>query len=200
MLAGAGMELTLLEADAIIASAIGRANALNLHISVAVCGLNGRLVAFSKMNGAGCMSARPAIGKAVASSISGQNSEVLPGADNTPGSATVEAEGMAAFHAPGGLALMRDGTLIGAIGVFGDATPDQDVACGNRRRLRVAPTGRSADGATGPSRGQSSERLSSLQTRGHVRRMASVFGGPHHVIIVSDRDVLTLAEAGLPSR
>lgn len=123
------METTLSEAQAIIAAAIAQVDALGIKVSVAVCGLNGRLIAFSKMDGAGCMSARPAIGKAIASSISGRNSEVLPGGANTFGSATVVAEGMAAFHEPGGLALMRDGTLIGAVGVYGNSTPDLDVAC-----------------------------------------------------------------------
>lgn len=75
------------------------------------------------------MSARAAIGKAVASSISGRNSEVLPGAADNSRSATVVAEGMAAFHEPGGLALLRGGTLIGAIVVYGDAALDQDVSC-----------------------------------------------------------------------
>ena len=123
------MELTLSEANGIIASAIAKADAIGVQVSIAVCGRDGRLVAFSKMDGAGHMTARRAIGKAIASSISGKDSEIVPKDAITPGSATVGGEGMAAFHGPGGLALMRDGTLIGAIGVHGEATPDQDVAC-----------------------------------------------------------------------
>ena len=123
------MELTLSEANGITASAIAQAKAIGVKVAVAVCGRDGRLVAFSKMDGAGHMTFRRAIGKAIASSSSGQSSEVDPGEAATPGSQTVGGEGMAAFHAPGGLALIRDGALIGAIGVHGDATPDQDVAC-----------------------------------------------------------------------
>lgn len=123
------MNLKLSEATAVVACAIAQADALDIHVSVAVCGLDGRLVAFSKMDGAGCMTARHAIGKAVASSISGQNSEVMPEAGNTFECATVEAEGMAAFHEPGGLALRRDGALIGAVGVYGGTETEQDLAC-----------------------------------------------------------------------
>ena len=75
------------------------------------------------------MTARHAIDKAVASSILGQNSEVMPEAGNASGRGTVVGEGMAAFHDLGGLALRRDGVLIGAVGVYGAAEPEQDLAC-----------------------------------------------------------------------
>ena len=121
---------TLAEATAVVGHAIAEARRLGIAVSVAVCGREGRLVAFSKMDGAGCMTARRAIGKAVASAISGEPSEVMHPAGDVLFGSIVEGEGTAAFHARGGIALRRDGEQIGAVGVFGDASNDrQDLAC-----------------------------------------------------------------------
>ena len=38
-------------------------------------------------------------------------------------------EGTVAFHERGGIALKRSGTLIGAIGVCGEASKEQELAC-----------------------------------------------------------------------
>lgn len=122
-------DLTLAEATAIVGHAIEEARRLGVDVSVAVCGLQGRLMAFSKMDGAGCMTARGAIGKAVASAISGEASEVMPPPGDDLYGSVVEGEGTAAFHERGGLPLRRDGVLIGAIGVYGDASREQDLTC-----------------------------------------------------------------------
>jgi uncharacterized protein GlcG (DUF336 family) len=98
-------------------------------MSVAVCGNQGRFVAFSKMDGAGCLTARAAIGKAVASAVSGKPSEIMPQPEGDLYCSVVEGEGTAAFHERGGIPLRRDGTLIGVIGVYGEASRDQDLAC-----------------------------------------------------------------------
>ena len=71
-------DLTLEEATAVVGHTVAEARRLGVTVSVAVCGSQGRLVAFSKMDGAGCMTARGAIGKAVASAVSGEQSEVMP--------------------------------------------------------------------------------------------------------------------------
>ncbi|MCJ2136938.1 heme-binding protein [Methylobacterium sp. J-026] len=139
--------LTLAEASAVVAQAIAEARRLGLAVSVAVCGGQGRLVAFAKMDGAGCMTARGAIGKAVASALSGEPSEVLRAPGEPVWSSFVEAEGTAAFHERGGVPLRRDGALIGAVGVFGEASRDQDLACatagsGALRSTAPAPEGR----------------------------------------------------------
>lgn len=122
-------DLTLQEATAIVGHAIAEAQRLGIAVSVAVCGGQGRLIAFSKMDGAGCMSARGAIGKAVASAVSGKPSEIRPPPGDVTHGSFVKGEGTAALYERGGLPLRRDGALIGAIGVFGDASPDQDLAC-----------------------------------------------------------------------
>jgi uncharacterized protein GlcG (DUF336 family) len=122
-------DLTLDEATAIVGRAVAEAHRLGIVVSVAVCGGQGRLVAFSKMDGAGCMSARHAIGKAVASAISGEPSEFMPLAGADLYSSVVEGEGTAAFHERGGIPLGRAGALRGAIGVYGEASCDQDLAC-----------------------------------------------------------------------
>ncbi|MBO1021916.1 heme-binding protein [Methylobacterium sp. SD274] len=122
-------DLTLAEATAVVGHAIEEARRLGVVVSVAVCGPQGRLVAFSKMDGAGCMTARGAIGKAVASAISGELSEIMPPPGDDLYCSVVEGEGTAAFHERGGIPLRRDGILIGAIGVYGEASPEQDLAC-----------------------------------------------------------------------
>ena len=124
-------DLTLAEANAVIGYAIAEARRLGVTVSVAVCGPQGRLVAFSKMDGAGCMTARGAIGKAIASAVSGKASEVMPPPGDDLYGSVVEGEGTAAFHERGGLPLRRKGVLIGAIGVYGDASREQDLACAN---------------------------------------------------------------------
>lgn len=124
-------DLTLAEATAAVRRAVAEAQRLGIAVSVAVCGNQGRLVAFSKMDGAGCMTARGAIGKAVASAVSGKASEVMPPPGDDLYGSVVEGEGTAAFHEHGGLPLRRKGVLIGAIGVYGDASREQDLACAN---------------------------------------------------------------------
>jgi len=134
--------VTLGEATGVVGQALSEAPKLGVTVSVAVCGEQGRLVAFSKMDGAGCMTARGAIGKAVASAVSGEPSEVMPPPGDGVWTSFVEAEGTAALHNLGGLPLWRDGAQIGGVGVFGDASPERDLACatagGFALRLAVA--------------------------------------------------------------
>lgn len=140
-------DLTLEEATAAVGYAIEEARRVGASVSVAVCGAQGRLVAFSKMDGAGCMTARGAIGKAVASAVSGEPSEIMPPPGDDLYGSVVEGEGTAAFHARGGLPLRRDGVLVGAIGVFGSASCNQDlscatVACDQAGLTNIAPVAR----------------------------------------------------------
>ncbi len=138
--------LTLAEASAVVARAITEARRLGLAVSVAVCGGQGRLVAFAKMDGAGCMTARGAIGKAVASALSGEPSEVRRAPGDAVWSSFVEAEGTAAVHERGGVPLRRDGALIGAVGVVGEASHDQDLACATAGSDALRPTAPAAGG------------------------------------------------------
>lgn len=122
-------DLTLAEATAVIGHAIQEARRLGGVVSVAVCGPQGRLIASSKMAGAGAMTARGAIGKAVASAISGEPSEFMPPPGDDLSCSVVEGEGTAALHERGGIPLRRAGTRIGAVGVFGNASREQDFLC-----------------------------------------------------------------------
>ena len=122
-------DLTLEEATAVVGLAVAEARRAGITVSVAVCGAQGRLVAFSKMDGAGCMTARGAIGKAVASAVTGEPSEIMPPPGDELYGSTVEGEGTAAFHERGGIPLRRSGVLIGAVGVFGQASLEQNLAC-----------------------------------------------------------------------
>ncbi|MCJ2125620.1 GlcG/HbpS family heme-binding protein [Methylobacterium sp. J-077] len=139
-------DLTLDEASGVVGHAIAEARRLGVAVSVAVCGGQGRLVAFSKMDGAGCMTARGAIGKAVASALSGEPSEVLRRPGEAVWTSFVEAEGTAAFHERGGVPLRRDGALIGAVGVFGDASSEQDLACATAGSYALRSADTAADG------------------------------------------------------
>ncbi|MHC2103596.1 GlcG/HbpS family heme-binding protein [Methylobacterium sp. CM6246] len=138
--------LTLEEATAVVGHAVAEAGRLGIAVSVAVCGDQGRLVAFSKMDGAGCMDARRAIGKAVASAISGEPSEIMPPPGDDLYSSVVQGEGTAAFHERGGIPLRRNGTLIGAVGVFGDASHEQDFACATAGIEALRHADRAVDG------------------------------------------------------
>lgn len=51
-----------------------------------------------------------------------------PPGDDLYGS-VVEGEGTAALHECGGLPLRRNGVLIGAVGVFGVSSREQDLTC-----------------------------------------------------------------------
>lgn len=98
-------DLTLDEATAVVGLALAEARRLGSAVSVAVCGAQGRPVAFSKMDGAGCMTARGTIGKAVATAVSGEPSEIMPPPGGNLYGSSVEGEGTAAFHERGGIPL-----------------------------------------------------------------------------------------------
>ena len=122
------MDLTLADANRMIAAAIAKAEGINYKLCVAVCDAGGRLVAFSRMDGAHWLSNYAAQGKAVASAGSGRASRDIPG-ESPSVQALMAADGGHVLPAQGGLPLVKDGELIGAVGGSGGTSQtDEDCA------------------------------------------------------------------------
>jgi glc operon protein GlcG len=124
------MALTLEEANRIAQGAIAKASELNIRISVAVCDVGGRLMAFQRMDNAIWASAYGSQGKAVASAAFGRPSGELTERANHPTPAGIAAaEGGHMIMGQGAMPILRDGVVEGACGVGGgSAQEDEDCA------------------------------------------------------------------------
>ena len=123
------MALTLDEANRIVQGALGKAAALNIKISAAVCDAGGRLMAFNRMDGAIWASAFGSQGKAIASAAFGRPSgQLTERADHPPLRGIVSAEGGHMFLGQGAVPIIRNGEVVGACGV-GGGTGEQDEEC-----------------------------------------------------------------------
>lgn len=123
------MALTLAEANRIVQGAIAKAEALNIKISVAVCDVGGRLVAFNRMDGAIWAGAYGSVGKAVASAaFSRPSGELAERADSPIFRGIAAAEGGHMIMSQGAVPIIRNGILEGACGV-GGGTAQQDEDC-----------------------------------------------------------------------
>lgn len=127
------MPLTLADANRIIAAAIGRAQELDLAISVAVCNGEGRLIALNRMDGAFVASVQASMGKAVAATTTGRPSGEVDasfflGGASLP-TASALGEGMPLLNVRGGLPIMLGGGCHGACGVSGAKTDAGDEDC-----------------------------------------------------------------------
>ena len=119
------------EAREIIAAAVQKAEEIGQPMNIAVMDAGMNLVAFERMDGAWVLSIDIAIGKAFTSAGRGlstreigekaQPGQPLFGVNTTNGGRVV--------IFPGGLPLMRDGEVVGAIGVSGGPVDqDEEVA------------------------------------------------------------------------
>jgi glc operon protein GlcG len=123
------MALTLAEANRIIEGAIAKAQELNIKINVAVCDAGGRLMAFNRMDGAIWGGAYGSQGKAVASAAFGRASgELAERADTPIIRGIAAAEGGHMIPSQGGVPIIRNGVVEGAVGV-GGGTSQQDEDC-----------------------------------------------------------------------
>ena len=123
------MSLTLDEANRIVAGAIAKARELNIKVSVAVCDAGGRLVAFGRMDNAIWAVVYGSQGKAIASAAFGRASgELTARADHPTPRGIAAAEGGHMIMGQGGLPIVRDGVVIGACGV-GGGTSQEDEDC-----------------------------------------------------------------------
>ena len=121
------MALTLAEANRMLQAAIAQAETLNIKLSVAVVDAGGHLMAFNRMEGANWITATVAQGKAVAAAGFGRPSGMLP-ADSPVIQAVIAAQGGRMLPAQGGVPVIRNGELLGAVAGSG-GTGQQDEEC-----------------------------------------------------------------------
>lgn len=123
------MTLTLAEANRIAEGAMSKARELNIRISVAVCDVGGRLVAFQRMDNAIWASTFGSQGKAIASAAFGRPSgELAERASHPTPPGIAAAEGNHMIMGQGAVPIMRNGVIEGACGV-GGGTGQQDEDC-----------------------------------------------------------------------
>lgn len=123
------MALTLDEANRVIEGALGKARELNIRISVAVCDAGGRLVAFSRMDGAIWASVYGCQGKAIASAgFARPSGELAERASSPIVQGIAAAEGGHMIPSQGAMPIIRGGVVDGACGV-GGGTAQQDEDC-----------------------------------------------------------------------
>jgi uncharacterized protein GlcG (DUF336 family) len=122
--------LTLSKSQKIIDGAIQRAEQLNARISVAVCGRDGRLIAFSRMDGCvGWDVDRSSLGVATAAAITGCPSDQF--ADRSTSGLRISS--FANVAPPrgqrGGLPIVEEGVIEGGCGVSGATTVEDSEEC-----------------------------------------------------------------------
>ena len=123
------MALTLAEANTIVEGAIAAATEMGIRINVAVVDAGGRLLAFNRMDGAIWAGSYGSQGKAVASAAFGRSSALLQENANSPIiSGILRLEGGHGIPSQGGLPIVRNGAVDGAVGV-GGGTGQQDEDC-----------------------------------------------------------------------
>lgn len=96
------------------------------NVAVAVVDTHGSLVYFERMDNTQTASMDIAIGKAKAAATYRRTTRVFMDAINKGGPATATLPGV--FASPGGVPIMVDGKVTGAVGVSG-VTGDQDEQC-----------------------------------------------------------------------
>lgn len=125
-------ELTLDTANAIIADALKKGAELNLKpLAIAVLDAGGHLKAFQRQDRTSIMRPEIATGKAFGALALGMGSRALHGmAGERPHfiEGLTAASGGRIIAVPGGVLIKSDGEIVGAVGVTGD-TSDNDEAC-----------------------------------------------------------------------
>jgi glc operon protein GlcG len=121
--------LTLAEANQAIAAAVARATAMKIKIAVSVCDEGGRLVAFQRMDGVFSESIPLAIGKAIAAAASRKSGSDKDAVLDLQLVWRVAGMGLPINAGPGGLPITRNAQRVGAIGVSGSTTPQEDEQC-----------------------------------------------------------------------
>ena len=123
------MALTLAEANKVVEGAVAAATEMGIKINVAVVDAGGRLLAFNRMDGAIWAGSYGSQGKAVASVAFGRSSAELQERADTPIiRGILAAEGGHGIPSQGGLPIIRNGVVEGAVGV-GGGTGQQDEDC-----------------------------------------------------------------------
>jgi uncharacterized protein GlcG (DUF336 family) len=121
---------SLAQANQAIEAALARAREFGFHISVSVCDADCYLIAHQRMDGALGYWSRESLGKAIAAAGSGRPSEERSdGIVGHSASALAFARGDPVLHQRGGLPIIRQDAVEGALGVSGAPTNEQDEVC-----------------------------------------------------------------------
>ena len=118
--------LTLAEANQAIAAVLARAQNMNMKIAVSVCDEEGRLVAFQRMDGVIIEQILSAIGKAKAAAATRKPSGEGVSYFDLRSVWRVAGAGLPIIGRPGGLPITRNAQTVGAIGVSGSPTDQED--------------------------------------------------------------------------
>ena len=113
-------------AKKIAAGVVAECQKNSWNVAVAVVDTHGFLVYFERMDNTQTASMDIAIGKAKAAATYRRPTRVFMDVINKGGPATATLPGV--FASPGGVPIMADGKVIGAVGVSG-VTGDQDEQC-----------------------------------------------------------------------
>ncbi len=121
--------LTLEEANRIAQGVMAEAEKMDIKINVTVCDPGGRLIVFQRMNDAVWAGVFGSQGKAMAAVAFGRPSGLLTERADTPTFRGIVAlEGDHMIMGQGGMPVMRDGVVIGGVGV-GGGTSQEDEDC-----------------------------------------------------------------------
>ena len=126
-------KLTREGAMKVLGAAVDRARALNCHVSIAVLGDGGHLIAFTRSAKAELYSIAIAQAKAKSAALtrfpSGKKSPTGNERDDHHALAITLAAGPGSFVSiPGGVPLFSEGEIVGAVAVSGAGNKDVDIA------------------------------------------------------------------------
>ncbi|HEY1795576.1 MAG TPA: heme-binding protein [Stellaceae bacterium] len=132
------MPITLNQANRVLRATLAKAEELNIKVTAAVVDEGGRLVALQRMDGAIWAGVYGSQGKAVASAAFGRPSGVMAArADQPTPRGIAVAEGGHMIMGQGAVPLYRNGILVGACGVGGGTSQeDEDCAAAGAAALK----------------------------------------------------------------
>jgi uncharacterized protein GlcG (DUF336 family) len=132
------MSITLNQANRVLRATLAKAAELDIKVTAAVVDNGGRLIALQRMDGAIWAGVYGSQGKAIASAAFGRPSGVMAARANEPTPRGIAlAEGGHMIMGQGAVPLFRNGTLIGACGVGGGTSQeDEDCAAAGAATLK----------------------------------------------------------------
>jgi glc operon protein GlcG len=120
------MDLSLEDAQRVLAAGLAQAESIGAAVSVAVVDARGDLVTLARMEGAGYAAAEIARGKAQAAAMFGLPSQAYQEMATAPIMQRInELSGGTVVFFQGGAPIKRDGVVIGGIGASGFASQPQ---------------------------------------------------------------------------
>lgn len=129
--AAAPAQISLNQAKTLVEAAVSSARSANANVAIAVVDANGDLVCFYRMDGAISIAVTSSQGKARAAILFGQPTKAVADAvaDGKAISSTLTPSGAGTFAIAiqqGGLPIIRNGKIIGGIGVGGSAPANDE--------------------------------------------------------------------------